>query len=157
MCNGVRSFLVIAFIAGLAACAGSQTSLAPLVPEDTIQGFMGAVSSSDLVTMGSLWGTGRGPASDHMNSQILEKRLTVIRTYLRHQRFSVLGQSTAAIPADERHRIYNVRLERDGCIRIVPFTMVRVGHGWLVENIDLAAAGNPAVACVAGPAGTTGQ
>lgn len=157
MGNCVRSFFIIAFMGGLAACAGSQASLAPSAPEAAIEGFLGAVSSEDLVTMASLWGTKDGLASDHMDSWELQRRLTVLQIYLRHQRYSVLGQSTAAIPPDERHRIYDVRLERDGCVRIVPFTMVSVGQGWLVYSIDISAAGNPAVACVARSAGTTGQ
>jgi len=49
-------------------------------------------------------------------------------------------------------RIVKVRLTRKGCQPVVPFTLVRWKNGWLVKNIDLPSAGNPARSC--GPEGT---
>lgn len=111
---------------------------------------MNAVKAQSLAGMGSLWGSNRGPANSYMAREELEQRLTVIRTYLAHEQYELLEPQADAMPAADR-RVVQVRLTRNGCTPVVPFTMVRYGTGWLVAEIDLAAAGNPQRRCTAPP------
>lgn len=129
-----------------AAC-GSRQYPAPLSPESAVTGFLNAVKAQNLNQMGRLWGSKKGPAVSYMDRTTLEQRLTVMRIYLEHDSFAIVppNQSDLALPAGER--LVRVRLNRRGCASTVPFTLVRYNGGWLVSNIDLAAAGNPAVGC----------
>jgi len=130
----------------LAACGGSSRALAPESPEAAVRGFMNAVRTGSLAAMGDLWGSARGPAGRYMPAQELEQRLIVMRTYLAHEQFEVLPPSVEAQRLADQ-RVIEVRLQRKGCTPVVPFTMVRYGDGWLIERVDLAAAGNPERRC----------
>lgn len=128
---------------------------APSDPEETINRFMRAVAANDLVTMGGLWGTSQGPASENMNREELQQRLTIMRTYLAHESYRVLeGDPARQLSAGVNDRVYRVQLTRRGCAPEVPFTVVRSGDGWLIRTIDLAQAGNPARRCERNPGGT---
>ncbi len=118
----------------------------PADPQVTVTRFMSAVEANNLAAMGQLWGTKRGPAIEKMDRTDLEKRLTVMQRYLTHDEYEVLAAETMG-RIDDRTRAYRIRLTRAGCVHNVPFELVRVGGGWLVSNIDLAQAGNPARAC----------
>ena len=154
--ESIRGFkTILALTCGIgAACGGGRTApLAPVTPAATIQGFMSAVGANNLVQMGGLWGTERGAAIRSMDAVELHKRLSVIRQYLRHDSYLIVGELGSGLLVDERHRIFQVRMIRSGCSLLVPFTLVEVGEGWLIQSIDLAAAGNPAVPCAAGTSG----
>jgi hypothetical protein len=113
---------------------------------------MNAVRAQSLAGMGSLWGSSRGPANTYMRREELEQRLTVIRTYLAHEQYELLEPQAEAMPGADR-RVVQVRLTRNGCTPVVPFTTVRYGSGWLVAEIDLAAAGTPQRRCAPPPRG----
>ncbi len=110
---------------------------------------MNAVRSNSIVALRELWGTDRGPAVEYMNHVEVDQRLTVIRTYLEHESFE-FGQRNIVDPSNSQQRIVDVKLKRKGCEPVVPFTVVRWGNGWLVKQMDLAAAGNPARPCAPG-------
>ena len=129
-----------------AACSGSPSDLSPASPEATVRSFMNAVHAGNLAAMGDLWGSANGPARGDMAPQVLEQRLTVIRIYLAHEQFEVLPPSVQSLPSPGQ-QVLEVRLTRKGCAPVVPFTLVRHGDGWLISNIDIAAAGNPERAC----------
>lgn len=130
-----------------AGCGGSAASYAaPASPEQAIAGFLAAVQANSQVAMGELWGTSDGPAASRMSREELEKRLTVIRAYLVHDAYTVVP-GDGSLPAEQGERIVQVRLERNGCTPVVPFTVVRYGRGWLVKAVDLEAAGNPQRRC----------
>jgi hypothetical protein len=130
------------------ACGRSATYTAPAEPEAAVRAFMHAVQANSMVGMGELWGTRRGPAIRWMNREEMEKRLIVIRTYLDHEQFDLLGPSVPAPGrADADVRLLQVRIVRRGCTPTVPITVVRHGSGWLVNEINLEAAGNPARSC----------
>ena len=76
----------------------------------------------------------------------MEQKLTVIRIYLEHEKFDLLPPNDALTQANGKRRV-DVRLQRRGCTPVVSFTAVRAGNGWLVWDIDLSAAGNPALPC----------
>ncbi len=122
--------------------------VAPLNPEVTISEFMAAVSENNLVTMGQLWGTKDGPAGERMDRVQLEQRLTIMRSYLMHERYEVqVVPPGRMLPTSDRERAYEVRLFRNGCTPVVPFTLVQLDGGWLVRSVDLTQAGNPARNC----------
>lgn len=145
-----RSISIAVLALGLtaAACGGGRSD-APLPsdPEGAVRAFLSAVRENSLVAMGGLWGSpSRGPASGYMDRQTLEQRLTVIRIYLQHDRSQILPPDETVLQG-AREREIRVRLERNGCRPVVPFTVVRWRDGWLVSNVDIAAAGNPERPC----------
>jgi hypothetical protein len=129
-----------------AACSRGGNVPAPTEPEAAIRGFMNAVRANSIIAMGEYWGTSRGPAVRIMDRTEMEQRLTVIRTYLTHDSFEFTERNVPA-PAGGGQRILDVRIVRGNCRPVVPFTVVRSGSGWLVQAIDLSAAGNPARPC----------
>ena len=132
----------------LAGCGhhGKANGPAPVNPEAAVRAFMDAVKANNLIGMRDLWGSERGPAISYMNQQEVDQRLTVIRTFLEHERFE-FAQPNAVDPSNPAQRVVQVRLARKGCEPVVPFTTVPWKNGWLVKNIGLSAAGNPARAC----------
>jgi len=134
----------------LAGCGGHArgAETAPTDPEAAVRAFLNAVRANSLSGLRELWGTERGPAVRFMGAREAEQRLTVMRTYLEHERFE-FAQPNAVDPANSTQRIVRVRLVRKGCQPVVPFTVVPWHNGWLVKSVDLAAAGNPSRPCSA--------
>jgi len=147
--------LVLAVLA-LAACGGAGSVPPPASPEAAVRGFLDAVHANSLSRMSELWGSERGRARTYMKRDELEQRLTVIRTYLQYEKFEML-ESQGVPAATGNQRTVRVRLERNGCTPVVPFTVVPYGGGWLVSNIDLAQAGNPRRRCGANKPPGTGR
>jgi hypothetical protein len=147
-----QSIVALAFGLVTVACGGRSGSEAP-VPSDpvaAVRAFMEAVHENSLATMGQLWGsTTRGPSVDYMDHATLEQRLTVIKTYLAHEEFEILPPDANSL-LPEGQRQVRVRITRMGCTPVVPFTLGRWKSGWLISNIDLGAAGNPARPCPVG-------
>jgi hypothetical protein len=143
--------LVVISMVLFAACSsrgGSVTIPPPVDPEATVRSFMNAVKANSLVGMGELWGTADGPASVNMERATLDQRLTVIRIYLEHESFDIVsGDPVVGADIQPGERAVFVRLTRKGCTPTVPFTLVPYRDGWLIRNIDLAAAGNPSRRC----------
>ena len=110
---------------------------------------MQAVNDTNLVAMGQLWGTAKGPAADRMPRDELEKRLVIMQRYLVSASFEVQpAQPGRVLPQNSEQQFYSVRFVRsDGCARTIPFTVVRSGNGWLVSDIDLSQAGTPGRPC----------
>ena len=148
----IRPGAALALLVTTAACGGSAGSRpAPESPAATVTAFMEAVHANRLVTMGDLWGSTRGPARSYMDRNELEQRLTVIRTYLVHESFTILESNEAVLRAAPGERVLSVRLVRGNCRPVVPFTLVQHRSGWLVKAIDLEAVGNPARRCGSDP------
>src|SRR6185503_13113551 len=102
-----------------------------------------------------IWGTEKGPAKRAMEPQELDKRLSVIKSFLVHDKFEFQPRQTLdAMGAQVR--VVDVRLYRNGCRPVVPFTLVRWDGKWLVKDIDLSAAGNPIRPCQQGGTGGPG-
>jgi hypothetical protein len=134
----------------LAACGGHRLggNSAPSDPEAAVRAFLNAVHANSIAGLRELWGTERGPAARSMGGRELDQRLTVMRTYLAHERFEIV-EANAVDPANIAQRVVRVRLMRKGCQQVVPFTLAAWHNGWLVKSVDLAAAGNPARPCPA--------
>lgn len=143
-----RRKAVLALLPLLAACGGrgATTVPVPAEPEAAIRVFMEAVRGNDLETMSNLWGGSRGPAVNRMDRQELRQRLTVIQVYLDHESYEILPPGLGGVTIGKT-REFSVRISRKGCRPSVPFTLVQYREGWLISEIDLAAAGNPARSC----------
>jgi hypothetical protein len=151
----MRRFTVLIGLGALACGGGSARSVtpAPQSMQETVTQFLGAVKANNLARMGQLWGTDKGPAAASMNPTELSQRLTVIQRYLTHTGFRVL-EGPLAVPGNERMRTFRVELQRANCARVLPLDLIQTrAGGWLVYDVHLEAAGNPAMACP--PAGGT--
>ena len=113
-----------------------------------MRAFLEAAHDNSLMRMGELWGSPRGPAIRSMDRSQMEQRLTVMRIYLAYEQYDfVTDQRGSALHDTPSRRTLRVRLTRNGCAPVVPISVVRYGRGWLVSDVDLQAAGNPAVHC----------
>lgn len=111
---------------------------------------MQAVADSNLDKMASLWGTANGPASRTRQPADYERRIAVMRAYLRNDSFRL----TSDVPESADRRAVQVEIKRQTCTWSVPFVAIKAGDGsWLVNQVDLTAAGNPARPCLEGAGG----
>ena len=148
--QALRAAAVVLGVVALGSCGGrgAEPIAPPADPEVTVRSFLSAVSANSLVGMGQLFGGAGGPAAERMDRAELEQRLTVIKIYLEHEEYSIVqGDPVSATDLRPGERVVFVRLARRGCTPIVPFTLSPYRGGWLVRQIDLAAAGNPARWC----------
>ena len=131
----------------LAACGGA--SAPPAQPANSASGavrsFMQAVADSNVVKMANLWGTASGPAARTNQPPDWQRRVAIMQAYLRNDSFRI----TSDVPeADESRRGLLVEIKRRTCTWTVPFTAIKLrGGSWIVTQLDLAAAGNPARPC----------
>ncbi|HEV7364444.1 MAG TPA: hypothetical protein VGN76_01215 [Gemmatimonadales bacterium] len=133
----------------LAACGGQPA--APAQPAGSaagvVQGFMQAVADSNLAKMATLWGTSSGPAAKTGQPSDYERRIVIMQAYLRNESFRI----TSDVPASADRRDLQVELKRQTCTWSVPFLVVKTGNGsWVINQVDLTAAGNPARPCLDG-------
>jgi hypothetical protein len=113
----------------------------------TVAQFLAAVHANDTQRMGMLWGTERGPAAEWMKSDELKKRVTVIQKYLAHDGYRVV-EGPLAVSGHEDQRTFKVELQRSTCTLVQPIDLVRAKRGgWLVYDVHLENASNPAMGC----------
>jgi hypothetical protein len=140
----------IAATALVAACGGGAAAGAGQVhPSNTasaaVENFMRAVADSNLNAMASLWGTANGPAARTKQPPDYERRIVVMRSYLVSDDWRIVSDTPDGTEA--RHAV-QVQLRRQACTWSVPFGVVQVSDkSWIVNQIDLTAAGNPARGC----------
>jgi hypothetical protein len=132
----------------LAACGGGSGAEA-VHPANTasaaVQNFMKAVADSNLAAMAGLWGTSKGPASRTRQPSDYERRIVVMQSYLSHDDFRILGDAPEGTTA--RHTV-QVQIRRGACTWSIPFVVIPLADGgWIVNQMDLTAAGNPARPC----------
>jgi hypothetical protein len=133
----------------LAACGGGSGGAAAVHPANTasaaVQNFMKAVSDSNLAAMAGLWGTAKGPASRTREPSDYERRIVVMQSYLSHDDFRILGDAPEG--SEGRHTA-QVQIRRGACTWSIPFVVIQLADGsWIVNQMDLTAAGNPARPC----------
>jgi hypothetical protein len=108
---------------------------------------MQAVADSNVEKMASLWGTANGPASQTRQPPDYERRVAIMQAYLRNDSFRV----TSDVEETATRRALQVELKRQTCTWSVPFVSVKANNGgWLVNQVDLTTAGNPARPCLQG-------
>ena len=147
-----RNIVLAAGLFVLAACGGGNAGdVAPLgSAEGAVREFFAAVSDSNIARMGRTWGSSSGPAAIRNDPADWEERMKVVQVYLRRGTFRVT--SNVAHPTDSNKRNLIVEITRGSCVKAIPFVAVRAGSsGWLVESLDLNAAGNPINPCPAPP------
>jgi len=152
--QALRSLALAVSIGALGACSKSGTTTHPVPsdPDAAVVSFLSAVRAEDLDAMGHLWGTEDGPAATWMESGELERRLTVMRVYLEHEEYAVVtGARDPTVRLRPGERLVSVRITRKGCTPVVPFTVTPYRGGWLVRDVKLEAAGNPARSCPVTP------
>ena len=153
--RGVQRRVAVFFLvsAALAACGGSagKTSAAPgpvTSPRGAVEQFLQAVADSNLQKMALLWGTSSGPAAKTNQPPDYQRRIIVIQAYLKNEGTAITSDAPDGGP--DRHLV-QVELRRDLCTKTVPFTVIKLADGtWLVNQVDLSAAGNPARPCLPG-------
>jgi hypothetical protein len=133
----------------LAACgggSGAPTAEPATSASGAVRSFMEAVADSNTERMASLWGTASGPASRTNQPPDYRRRVAIMQAYLRNHSFRI----TSDLPErDQNRRALQVEIKRDTCTWNVPFVAIKANDGnWLVTQVDLAAAGNPARPCV---------
>lgn len=142
----MQKLLPIALLLG--ACgggSGSQSASPVSSSPQAVTAFMQAAADSNLARMAELWGTSSGPASKTQPADY-ERRLVVLQAWLRGDSTRIL--SDTAVPGDDSRRRVSIALYRGTCMKQIPVTTVRTGSsGWIVQNIDISFAGNPARPC----------
>lgn len=129
----------------LAACGGAPASVPPSTSAAAaVQSFMQAVADSNVTKMAGLWGTANGPASRTNQPADWERRVAIMQAYLRHDSFRL----TSDVPEAGDRRALQVEIKRETCSWTVPFVAIKAGGGWLVNQVDLTAAGNPRRPCL---------
>lgn len=142
------SLLLLAAACGGGNRPGPTTDAGALVasPDQVVTEFMQAVADSNLTRMGQLWGTARGSAAVTGEPVRWREQVLVMQLYLRGGSSRVTG-NVATMGAADRREI-TLELVRGGCTKQIPFTVLRLASGgWLVANVDISQAGNPARPC----------
>jgi hypothetical protein len=130
----------------MAACGGGQPAGAgPTSAESSLHAFLQAAADSNVTRMADLWGTSRGPAGQTGAPADYGRRIAVMQAYLKNTQHQILTNDPVNGHSDQR--VLQVRLDRAGCTRTVPFTMVWSGSQWLVYSFDLKDVGNPQRPC----------
>ncbi|MEO8089446.1 MAG: hypothetical protein ABI703_04025 [Gemmatimonadales bacterium] len=112
---------------------------------------MQAVADSNLDKMANLWGTAAGSAAKTNQPPDYRRRIAVMQAYLRNDSYRVTSDEPTS---DPRRRDLQVEIKRGTCTWSIPFTAVKVRDDfWIVTQLDLAAAGNPARPCLKGAPG----
>src|SRR5204863_155872 len=113
--NSIVSFRKVAGLLLLAACSsatqrnGGQLTGAT-APKIATEEFLRAANAGDLQAMPIQWGTKDGPARETMDRTQLEKRLTILACYFKHDSERVVGEAPApASPGSARSEISRLR------------------------------------------------
>jgi len=132
----------------LLACGGRTGAVEPAQSAaGAVQGFMQAVADSNLAKMATLWGTSSGPASETHQPSDYQRRIAIMQAYLKNQSYRV----TSDVPETPDRRNLQVVIKRETCSWSVPFIAIKTrGGAWVVNQVDLTAAGNPARPCLEG-------
>ena len=148
------ALVLIPFVIGCSSSGPVQTVSPAGGPTLVAAAFMQAVADSNLSQMGALWGTERGPASTTNTPSNWRQRVTVMQAYLQGGTARVVSEGDPAMSQNNRRDVM-VELKRSGCTSTIPFTMVRTRDGaWLVNAVDLTAAGVPGRPCGGNTSGT---
>jgi hypothetical protein len=138
----------VLFAAVLAGCGGGSTP-ATVAPSNSAKGavesFMQAVADSNLTQMANFWGSTGGPSARTRQPPDYERRIAIMHAYLRNESHRIVSDTPEA--GGTRHAL-QVEIRRQLCSWLVPFTAIKLGDGtWIVSQVDVTAAGNPARPC----------
>ncbi|HEY4734086.1 MAG TPA: hypothetical protein VIH53_05990 [Gemmatimonadaceae bacterium] len=134
------SFRKVAGLLLLAACSSATQKnggevTGATAPQVATEQFLRAANAGDLQAMSAEWGTEHGPARESMDHTQLEKRLTILACYLKHDSARIVGEA----PGTSGHREVRVELRKGNLTRQTTFYTIKgPGDRWYVENTDLA-------------------
>ncbi len=138
--------LAVVLVAGCSTKVETLAVAPDVAPSAVASAFLRAVADSNLSQMGDLWGSANGSAMATNSPDNWLQRVAVMHAYLKGGTAKVVGENPGL--AKGQRRVLLVELARDGCVKSVPFTMIRTKQGsWLVNAIDLNAAGVPGRSC----------
>jgi hypothetical protein len=152
-----RRLALLATLLALGCGGRPSTAPAPQSIAAALDQFLSAVKANNLTRMGNLFGDERGPASSYQNADYLRRQLLTIQKYLDHTGYRIvegplpsdpLNPTFKNVPSHDRLRDFRVELQHEGCNHVVPITLVQTNSGtWLVYDVHLEAAANPALGC----------
>jgi len=139
----LRSIPILLFAA---ACAGGSAGpAANRTPETTVKAFLAAARDTNVTLMATYWGGPSGPAAQTKEPQGYEKRIEIMQKYLMNDSAKVAAVGTVVEHPDQV--MVTMRIYRAKCQNLVPFVAGKWKALWLIQNVDLTAAGNPARPC----------
>ena len=138
--NLIVSLRKVALLFLLTACSSANRTSGPLTgspaPQLAAEQFLRAANAGDLQAMSTEWGTKDGPARESMDRTQLEKRLTILACYFKHDTARILGEA----PGMGGHRDVRVELKKGNLTRLTTFYTIKgPADRWYVENMDIAA------------------
>ena len=144
----LRHFLFAAVLAGCGGGSGPATAAPSNSATGAVESFMQAVADSNLTQMANFWGSSAGPAARTGQPPDWERRIAIMHAYLRNESHRIVSDTPDG--GGTRHAV-QVEIRRQLCSWLVPFTAIKLGDGtWIVSQVDVTAAGNPARPCVPG-------
>jgi len=141
--------LAMLVVLGSLGCGSRPSTLTPepQSPNSVVAQFLAAVKARDLVGMGRLWGDKDGPVRGRLADSVVTKRLTIMQIYLAHDGYRVIEGPTP-VPGRADAVTFRVELQRAQCNQVQPLDLVQTRRGgWLINDVHLETAGNPASPC----------
>jgi len=137
----LRRIISLAILALLAACGGSRGSVpagptGAAAPAGAVERFLTLASAKNYREMGLVFGTREGTIYRLDPSRQVEQRMYAIAEILKHERFTIVNEEQIPGRNGEAVRM-TVNITNRGQRKAVPFTVVRSGTAWLVEQVDL--------------------
>jgi hypothetical protein len=137
----LRRIIPLAILVVLAACGGARTAPPPgpsgaAAPAAAVERFLRLVEAKNYREMGLVFGTKDGNIYRIDPARQVEQRMYAIASILEHQSFSITNEEQIPGRFGEAVRM-TVNLTSGRQRKQVPFTAVRSGTTWLVEQVDL--------------------
>jgi hypothetical protein len=137
----LRRIIPLAILVLVAACGGTRTAppagpSGAAAPAAAVERFLRLVEAKNYREMGLVFGTKDGNIYRIDPARQVEQRMYAIASILEHQSFSITNEEQIPGRFGEAVRM-TVNLTSGNQRKRVPFTAVRSGTTWLVEQVDL--------------------
>jgi hypothetical protein len=138
----LRRIIPLAILIVLAACGGGGRTAPPpgpsgaAAPAAAVERFLRLVEAKNYREMGLVFGTKDGNVYRIDPARQVEQRMYAIASILEHESFSITNEEQIPGRFGEAVRM-TVNLTSGRQRKQVPFTAVRSGTTWLVEQVDL--------------------
>ena len=137
----LRHIISLALLVLITACGASRgpAPAGPVgapAPAAAVERFLRLVEQKNYREMGLVFGTKDGNIYRIDPARQVEQRMYAIASILEHERFTVTNEEQIPGRFGEAVRM-TVSLTHGRQRKQVPFTAVRAGSTWLVEQVDL--------------------
>jgi hypothetical protein len=103
-------------------------------PRHTIDRFLAAARAQDMQALGAQFGSSNGPARDHEERTVTERRMLIMLQCLRHDKAVVSDPSRG----EGGRQLFTVEVTQGKLTTSVHFTTVRgPSDRWYVESFDI--------------------